>query len=87
MKLVDRLEPVFYGAGISKTHLISKTKFELIEGWNDMPTIKRFKTECGICISVNWKRREQDYTKDEALRVIDCKICLKRLKELKKNEN
>jgi hypothetical protein len=86
MKVVDRLEPLFYGAGITGTHLVSETKFEWIEGWNNMPNIKRFKTECGKDISINWKRRENDYTKDEALKVIDCKICLKRLKELE-NEN
>lgn len=83
MKLVDRLEPVFYGAGITGTHVISETNFEWVEGWNDMSKIKRFKTECNRDISVNWKRREKDYTKGEALKVVSCKICLKKIMELK----
>ena len=83
MKLADRKEDCFYGAGILKTHIISETDFkEIINIVGKKVKLK--KTCCGYLLSRgNYNIREKDYTKEKALEIVDCKKCLKKLKEVK----
>ncbi len=82
MKVVDKLEDVFYGAGIVKTHAISETKFNkytLCGG--DLAKGKM--TVCGYIINRLNKTevRKKDFTLEEVKKIVDCKNCLKKLEK------